>query len=57
MFPVIKHWLSDGQEHKFLAAWASPEPDLMRALEYLVEHEPSPAIETSVNDADSRYGE
>ena len=39
--PVIKYRLSNGQGDEFPASWALPEPDIMRALEYFVEHEGS----------------
>jgi Immunity protein Imm1 len=37
--PVIKYQLSNGQEDEFPANWALPESDIMRALEYFVEHD------------------
>jgi ribosomal protein L7/L12 len=37
--PVITYRLSNGQEDEFPASWALPEPDVMRALEYFVEHQ------------------
>jgi hypothetical protein len=36
---VIDYRLSNGQEDEFPASWALPEPDVMLALEYFVEHE------------------
>src|SRR5262249_59813017 len=37
--PVVKYRLSNGQEDEFPASWALPVPDIMRALEYFVEHD------------------
>jgi hypothetical protein len=37
--PVITYRLSNGQKDDFPASWALPEPDIMRALEYFVEHD------------------
>jgi len=37
--PVIAYRLSNGQGDEYPASWALPEPDVMRALEYFVEHE------------------
>jgi ribosomal protein L7/L12 len=37
--PVITYRLSNGQEDDFPASWALPESDIMRALEYFVQHE------------------
>jgi hypothetical protein len=37
--PVITYRLSNGQKDDFPACWALPEPDIMRALEYFVQHE------------------
>src|SRR5258708_37555180 len=37
--PVITYRLSNGQEDEFPASWALPESDIMRALEYFVQHE------------------
>jgi ribosomal protein L7/L12 len=37
--PVITYRLSNGQKDDFPASWALPEPDIMRALEYFVQHE------------------
>jgi hypothetical protein len=37
--PVIEYRLSNGQIDEYPAGWALPEPDIMRALEYFVEHE------------------
>jgi ribosomal protein L7/L12 len=37
--PVIAYRLSNGQEDEYPARWALPESDVMRALEYFVEHE------------------
>jgi ribosomal protein L7/L12 len=36
---VITYRLSNGQEDEFPASWAIPESDIMRALEYFVQHE------------------
>jgi ribosomal protein L7/L12 len=37
--PVITYRLSNGQEDEFPASWALPESDIMRAMEYFVQHE------------------
>jgi len=37
--PVVTYRLSNGQEDEFPASWVLPEPDIMHALEYFVEHE------------------
>jgi ribosomal protein L7/L12 len=37
--PVITYRLSNGQKDEFPASWALPESDIMRALEYFVQHE------------------
>ena len=37
--PVIRYRLSNGQEDEFPASWALPESDIMRTLEYFVQHE------------------
>jgi hypothetical protein len=37
--PVIAYRLSNGQGDEYPASWALPEADIMRALEYFVEHE------------------
>jgi hypothetical protein len=37
--PVINYQLSNGQLDEYPAGWALPERDIMRALEYFVEHE------------------
>jgi hypothetical protein len=37
--PVIAYRLSNGQGDEYPACWALPESDIMRALEYFVEHE------------------
>jgi hypothetical protein len=37
--PVITYRWSNGMEEEFPASWALPESDIMRALEYFVEHE------------------
>src|SRR5579871_6190915 len=36
---VITYRLSNGQEDDFPASWALPELDIMRALEYFIQHE------------------
>ena len=36
---VIEFRLSNGQVDEYPASWTLPEPDIMRALEYFVEHE------------------
>ena len=37
--PVITYRWSNGMEEEFPASWALPESDIVRALEYFVEHE------------------
>jgi hypothetical protein len=37
--PVIEYRWSNGQSDEFPATWALPQADIMRALEYFVEHE------------------
>jgi len=37
--PVIAYRLNNGQCDEYPASWALPERDIMRALEYFVEHE------------------
>lgn len=37
--PVIAYRLSNGQRDEYPARWALPEWDIMRALEYFVQHE------------------
>jgi hypothetical protein len=39
--PVITYEMIGGQDDKFPASWALPELDVMRPLEYVVEHEGS----------------
>jgi ribosomal protein L7/L12 len=36
---VIEYQLSNGQVDEYPASWALPESDVMRALEYFVQHE------------------
>jgi hypothetical protein len=37
--PVIAYRLSNGQGDEYPASWALPEREIMRALEYFIEHE------------------
>ncbi len=37
--PVINYQVSNGELSEYPASWALPEPDIVRALEYFVEHE------------------
>jgi ribosomal protein L7/L12 len=37
--PVIEYQLSNGQVDEYPASWALPEPDIIPALEYFVQHE------------------
>ncbi len=39
LVPVIEYQLSNGQMDEYPASWALPEQEIMRALEYFVEHE------------------
>ena len=39
LVPVIEYRLSNGQVDEYPASWALPEKEVMRALEYFVEHQ------------------
>ena len=39
LVPVIEYRLSNGQDDRYPASWALPEKEVMRALEYFVEHQ------------------
>jgi hypothetical protein len=38
LVPVIEYQLSNGQVDEYPASWALPEKEILRALEYFIEH-------------------
>jgi hypothetical protein len=51
---TIEYHLSNGQRDEYPASWALPEPDVVGALEYFVEHQGARAPSVCWHDDSSR---